>query len=130
MRADLSGSRERLRAAAGRDPDGQLLLQRGRIDSDFNLLAVNARDLNRLAAPEFLHDLDAAIHLFVARAVLLREEDEIVRMPARGERDADASARQVIDDGPFFRDPERILKRINTLPARQLDGVGFPAHPA
>ncbi len=37
-------------------------------------------------------------------AIVLGPQDEVVGLPAGGERDADAAARQVVDDRPFLDD--------------------------
>ena len=64
MGADLTGSDKDRIAVAGQ-PDGQIRLNRLRIDAHLNELAGAVRQCDRLAAPEFLNDGDSLGHDFV-----------------------------------------------------------------
>jgi hypothetical protein len=106
-----AGHAERLGVAGGGHPHRQLGLHRPRQDRQLDVVAQRAGERHRLAAPQLPHGLDLAEHQVLAVGEVLRREHEVVRLPARRERDADATVREVVDDRPLLGDPDRAVQR-------------------
>ena len=103
VRSHLARHPERLGVARGGYPDGQFSLNWAREDAHGDGPAIVAREFHRLTAPEPPYGADLADHhLFGVRKVC-RLEDEVVRLPTRGERNAGTSPREVIDHRPLLR---------------------------
>ena len=52
------------------------------------------------------------------------EEREVVGVPAGRERQADAAAGEVVDDGPLLGAADRVVKREDDAPGAELDALG------
>ena len=105
-RARAARAAERLRVACRGDPHRELALYRPRMRADLAQGAVRARECDCLAAPQSPHDLERFEHRAVARAVGLGPDREVHWLPARCDREAGATAAQVVDDRPVLAHAE------------------------
>ena len=101
-----------LRVARCGDPDGQLFGDRSRLGDNGVHGAVLFRELHRLTGPHLTQLVDDLIHRgLVRRWCVLRAQDEIVRLPAGGDGEADAAVGEVVDDRPFLGNPRGMVQR-------------------
>ena len=107
----LARQPKRLGIAGGRDPHRQLGLHRPRQGRDEHVLAQWSRKADALPAPEAPDRLDVRHHAVLRVRERFRPQDEVVRVPTRRERDADAPARQVVDERPLLGHANRVMKR-------------------
>ncbi len=124
VRADRSRQAEGLGIARRGQPDRQLRLHRAREDAHVDRAAVHAGHRHGLAPPEPADPIDVLDHRLLARIVPTGREHEVARLPARGERDADAAARQVVHDGPFLGDTNRMVQRQDDAARPHMDALG------
>ena len=123
--AERAGARDRLRRAAGRDPDGQRLLQRARIDAlaiERRPVAALPRDL-RLGA-ECKQEIELLREQFVIGVEVVAEQRKGFDERAAPGHDLGATARDEIESGELLIDPHRIVRRQNRDGARQADALG------
>src|SRR6185295_6057476 len=55
---------------------------------------------------------------------ILRRQNEIIRMPARGESHFNSSGRKIVDDRPLLRYANRIVQRKHDTSRTQTDPLG------
>jgi len=82
----------RLRSAGGRKPYRQFRLYRSRQGTHGYQATIHARQFNRFATPQPTHDVDTARHDCLVVGVGLRPQNEVVRLPPRGECHARTAA--------------------------------------
>ena len=111
--AALAGGLERLGTLGGSEPDGKVPLggTRERAGCD---LALRSHELDGLAAPKLANVLDAREHDALAVIEGIWREDEVVRLPARGEGESNPPLGHDIDDRPILRDPDWMMERQHT----------------
>ena len=76
-----------------------------------------------LAAPEFLDGLDVFQADFAAALEAFGREDKVVRVPARGDGDADPALGKVVHDGPFLGDAHGMVERKDHAAAAERDAL-------
>src|SRR5262249_17220485 len=121
---------ERLWTSGCRDPHRQLRLDRPGEGAYRDGLPVRSRLAHGLAAPEPSHDLDVASHDLSPVLEVLRLEDEVVLVPARREGDADATAGEVVDQGPVLGYANGIVQGQNAAAGADLNSLGDRCHPS
>ncbi|CAM3196892.1 Uncharacterised protein [Burkholderia gladioli] len=102
-------------------PDRQLLAPRQRVDAGGERLARAVGQLQRLAGPQLADLVEPLEGQLAVAAEGFGREHEIVRVPARGDRDADPAARQVVDHRPFLGHAHRMMQRQHHAAGAQLD---------
>ena len=118
------GRPERLDATGGGQPQGQVAVDRNGVDADVDVGAGAADGSHRLTAPQPPDGVDAAQHDVTAILEVVRHQGEIVSVPARGERQADAPPRQVVHHRPLFGDADGIVQRQDHAAGADLHALG------
>src|SRR5688572_18995288 len=80
--SELSGQPKGFRVAGRRHPDGQLRLDRPRMNPHIHVSTNWAGERHCLATPETANRLDVSDHHVLRRGEVLRLEDKVVRLPA------------------------------------------------
>ena len=124
VRTDLSGTHEGLRAAGRGDPDRQHFLHRSREGLQADGIAFRIQRGELIATPERAHLLDLLEHQRLAIGVLVRRQDEVVRLPARRNSDARTPAGEPVDQRPLFGDAERGMQGQHDTPGTQMHAGG------
>src|SRR5262249_14919550 len=124
----LSCARDRACTSGCRDPHRQLRLDRPGERADRDGLPVRCRLAHGLAAPEPSHDLDVPSHDLTPVFEVLRLEDEVVLVPARGEGDADATAGEIVYQGPVLGYANGIVQGQDAAAGADPDSRGDRSH--
>src|ERR1041385_943073 len=101
-----------------------MLLNRPRQDSQIDVDLLRALKSHLFARPQPPHLLDAVKHYLFTVCKILRCQNEITRMPARGESHFNSSRRKIVYDRPLLRDANRIVQRKHDASRTQTDPFG------
>ncbi len=107
-------------------PQRQLGLDRAREHPHVHRLAVAVGEADGLAGPQRLELADAVAHRVLAalRRVVMRRQREVAHVPARGDGDAGAPAREIVDRRPFLGHALHLVQRQHHAAGAQLDALG------
>src|SRR6185295_12334444 len=101
-----------------------MLLERPRQDSQIDVYFLRGLKSQLFARPQLPNLLDAVKHYLFTICIILRRQNEIIRMPARGESHFNSSGRKIVDDRPLLRYANRIVQRKHDTSRTQTDPLG------
>ena len=110
IRAKLAGLAISVRIARGGDPDRQLGLHRTRQGSNRDILPERVAEGHFLAPPQSPDLVDLFQHHALAVGIVFGAQDEIVGLPAGSEGQPYPAVAEVVDDGPFLGDTDRMVQ--------------------
>ena len=124
IRAKLAGLAIRVGIARGGDPERQLSLYWTRKGFDRYVLPERIAERNFLAPPQAFDLVDVLQHHALVVGVVLGAQDKIVGLPAGGEGERHPAVAEVVDDGPFLGDTDRMVQGRNAAAGADTDALG------